>query len=55
MMTLNEMLRAATEKGASDIFLIAGLPVTFKVKGAQDRQDGGIMKPMDIDPMIEEI
>ena len=54
-MILSEMLKLATEKGASDIFLIAGLPVTFKVKGSQDRQDGGIMKPSDIEPLIEEI
>ena len=54
-MTLKEMLAQATERGASDIFLIAGLPVTYKVKGAQDRQPDGIMKPSDIDPLIEEI
>ena len=54
-MNLNEILTQATEKGASDIFLIAGLPVTFKVKGCQDRQPDGIMKPQDIDPLIDEI
>ncbi|MBR1780608.1 MAG: PilT/PilU family type 4a pilus ATPase [Oscillospiraceae bacterium] len=54
-MALNEILSAATEKGASDIFIIAGLPVTFKIKGAQDRQDSGIMKPNDINALIDEI
>ena len=54
-MILQDILREATLKGASDIFIVAGLPVTYKVKGAQDRADGGIMKPADIDPVIDEI
>ena len=54
-MTLNEILHAATLKGASDIFLIAGIPVTFKIKGMQDRQDSGIMKPDSINAVINEI
>ncbi|MBR0398475.1 MAG: PilT/PilU family type 4a pilus ATPase [Eubacterium sp.] len=54
-MTLHEILHRATESGASDIFLIAGLPVTYKVKGAQQRVGEGIMKPNDIIPLIDEI
>ena len=54
-MTLNEILHAAMLKGASDIFLIAGIPVTFKIKGMQDRQDSGIMKPDSINAVINEI
>ena len=54
-MTLHEILKQATLKGASDIFIIAGLPVTCKVKGAQDRMDGDIMKPASIEPVIGEI
>ena len=54
-MTLYEILKLATENGASDIFLIAGLPVTYKVKGAQNRVGEGIMKPNDIIPLIDEI
>ena len=52
---LQEILKQATLKGASDIFIIAGLPVTFKVKGVQDRMEGDIMKPSSIDPVIDEI
>ena len=52
---LNDLLEKAIQKGASDIFLIAGLPVTYKVNGKQDRSDEGIMKPADIDPIIDEI
>ena len=54
-MTLHEILQRATDSGASDIFLIAGLPVTYKVKGAQQRVGEGIMKPNDIIPLIDEI
>ncbi|MBQ6314267.1 MAG: PilT/PilU family type 4a pilus ATPase [Mogibacterium sp.] len=54
-MTLNDILTAAIQKGASDIFIIAGIPVTYKVKGAQDRDGGQIMKPDDINGLIDEI
>ena len=54
-MTLHEILTAAALKGASDIFIIAGIPVTFKIKGQQDRDQGGIMKPDDINAVIREI
>ena len=54
-MTLYEILNQATERGASDIFLIAGLPVTYKVRGAQERVGEGIMKPDRIMPLIDEI
>ena len=52
---LLDILKQAILKGASDIFLIAGLPVTCKVKGAQDRMGGDIMKPASIEPVIDEI
>ena len=54
-MTLQEILKEAILKGASDIFIIAGLPVTCKVKGVQDRMGGDIMKPASIEPVIDEI
>ena len=54
-MTLNEILQQATLRGASDIFIIAGLPVTYKVMGAQDRMTGEVMKPKDIEPVIAEV
>lgn len=54
-MTLYEILKTATESGASDIFLIAGLPVTYKVKGAQRRTGEGFLKPADIVPLVDEI
>ena len=54
-MTLFEILKMATDNGASDIFLIAGLPVTYKIKGMQNRVGEGFLKPNDILPLIDEI
>ena len=54
-MTLHEILKTAVENGASDIFLIAGLPVTYKIKGVQLRDGNGFLKPADILPLIDEI
>ena len=54
-MTLHDILTAASLKGASDIFIIAGIPVTYKVKGIQDRDGGDIMKPAVITEIIDEI
>ena len=54
-MNLNEILTAAIQKGASDIFIIAGIPVTYKIKGTQDRHGDNIMKPDDINAVIDEI
>ena len=54
-MTIQEILAKATEMDASDIFLIAGLPVTFKCNGAQVRSSEGYLKPDDITVLIDEI
>ena len=40
---LQNILKEATLRDASDIFIIAGIPVTYKVRGAQDRMGGDIM------------
>ena len=52
---LQNILKEATLRDASDIFIIAGIPVTYKVRGAQDRMGGDIMKPATIGPLIDEI
>ena len=54
-MALIDILREAARNGASDIFLVAGLPVTYKIMGAQRRSADGILKPNDILPLIDEI
>lgn len=54
-MTLHNILTSATLKDASDVFIIAGIPITYKIKGMQDRDDSGIMKPDAINAIIDEI
>ncbi len=52
---LNDVLRKAVELGAADVFLVAGIPITYKVKGTQVKVDSEIMKPSTIEPLVNEI
>lgn len=54
-MSIQEILQKAIEAGASDIFIVAGLPVTFKCGGRQQRMEGEIMKPDSITAIVDEI
>ena len=54
-MNITEILQKAIEAEASDIFLIAGLPVTLKCHGHQQRLDGERMMPEPIAELIDEI
>ena len=54
-MTIQEILSTATESQAADIFLVAGLPVTFKCGGHQERLPGGFLRPDDITALIDAI
>lgn len=54
-MQILEILTKAVEMGAADIFLIAGLPVTFKINGHQERLPLDILKPDAIQKIVEEI
>lgn len=38
-MEIETILRRAIDCGASDIFVVAGLPLTFKVRGEQVRDE----------------
>ena len=43
---MEQILRLAIEQGASDIFAVAGLPLTFKIKGNQLRlSETGVLTP----------
>lgn len=45
-MDVERVLRLAVENGAADIFVVAGLPLTFKIRGAQQRlEEQGRMTP----------
>ena len=54
-MELHSILKTAMQTGASDVFIVAGLPVTYKVKGAQNRAGEEILRPGMILPLIDEI
>ena len=53
-MNILDILKVAMEKDTSDIFLIAGLPVTFKIRGHQHRY-GDRMMPDAIDQLVDQI
>ena len=54
-MSIQEILQRATGSDAADIFLVAGLPVTFKCGGHQERMPDGILKPDDIRELVDAI
>ena len=54
-MNIQEILQKATDAGAADIFLIAGLPVTFKCNGHQERLDGDRLMGDSIKVLVDEI
>ena len=53
-MDVKETLRQAVEMSASDIFIIAGLPLTYKVDGRQKRMETRLM-PADTAAVISDI
>jgi twitching motility protein PilT len=54
-MTILEILQKAILMDAADIFLIAGLPVTFKCGGQQVREPGDFLRQNNICVLIDEI
>ncbi len=54
-MEIQEILREAIGQEASDIFLIAGLPITVKRKGHQSRWDQERLMPEDTKRLVGEI
>ena len=54
-MNMQEILRTAADTGAADIFLVAGLPVTLKVHGHQQRLPGDFLRPEGVAACVEEI
>ena len=53
-MELNEILQEALRSDASDVFIIPGLPLTYKVRGRQKRT-GDTLYPADTLKIVEEI
>ncbi len=54
-MHILEILQNAISLRAADVFLVAGLPVTFKCDGRQQRLENGMLKPDDIGALVDEI
>ena len=54
-MEILEILQKAVSLEAADVFLIAGLPVTFKCGGRQQRMENGKLTPEEIGALAEEI
>ncbi len=53
-MNIQEILQQAIAQDASDIFIVAGLPVTLKCHGHQSRMEGRML-PEDIEALVNEI
>lgn len=54
-MMVEHLLRESVEKGASDIFLIPGMPLTCKIGGKIVRKPEGIFSASDMDRIVTEI
>ncbi len=54
-MNAQEIMTDASNKNASDVFIIAGLPVTFKINGVLERQNETPLKPEDCTTLVKEL
>ena len=54
-MEILEILHQAIDAGAADVFLVAGLPVTFKCGGHQQRLESGMLMPDEIRRLINAV
>ncbi len=54
-MDILEILQKAVSAEAADVFLVAGLPVTFKCDGRQRRMEGEALMPDAIRALVEEV
>ncbi len=54
-MEILDILHRSVDANASDVFLIAGLPVTFKCNGHQQRLEGGVLMPDGIRLLVDAV
>ena len=54
-MELKELLARMIEVNASDVFFIAGLPLTYQTSGVQVRDDGQPLMPADTESVVRSI
>ena len=54
-MSLEEILRGAVGKGASDIFLVAGQPISYKLNGLIEKQSDQPIMPAMLEELVDEM
>ena len=54
-MQLTEILKQMVDAKASDVFILAGLPFTYRVDGRQVRADGDAYAPADTERFVREV
>ena len=54
-MELEELLKKAVEEGASDIFILAGLPLSFRRNGEISESRGEKLRPRDTEDLIRKV
>lgn len=54
-MNLEEILCGAVKKGASDIFLVAGQPLSYKLNGLIEKQSDQPIKPVMMEELVDEM
>lgn len=54
-MNVKELLECAVEKGASDMFVVAGLPVSYRINDIIERMDETKMLPADTAELVKQI
>lgn len=54
-MGIMEYLQKAVELNASDVFIVAGLPVSMRINGKIENLPGGMLRPEDTRLFVEEI
>ena len=54
-MTISELFQQAVGKESSDVFIIAGLPLSFKINGQIIKQSEQVLTPTDTSDFINQI
>ena len=54
-MDTTELLQKAVQAGASDVFIVAGLPVAMRINGVVTREDENRLLPDDISTIVKQI
>ncbi len=54
-MELLEILKSAVDKGASDVFFVAGQPISYKIDNIVEKHDETRLMPIDTEKLVREI